>query len=75
MVILEKKWDIIDKYDKDQKKTGKHRNCAFSVEALEIASYSKACNIIEHFSIDKEWQQIFKEDDMYRKREGKMTYE
>ena len=45
-----------------------NRNYVFCCKTLEIASSSKTCKTIEHFSIVKEWQWILKDDDMCRER-------
>ena len=53
------------------KKIANFNNCyyAYSRKAKEIISNNKTCNIIEHFSIDQERQQILKDDTMCRKKE------
>ena len=48
-------------------------NYTYCHEALEIASNSKAFSKVKHFSIDKEWQQLLQEEDMWMKRQEKMA--
>ena len=54
------------------KVTNHNRNYAYSTEAHKIVSNNKACDIIEHFSMDEEWQWILK-DDKYRREKDNGT--
>ena len=63
-------------YGKMRKLANYNKNYAYHRESIEILSHEKkACNNMEYFTIDEEWQQLLQEDNMHDWRTGKKQNE